>query len=475
MHDHGRQLVTPRCGLVLLVLAGAGWAKSDFKALAAQLKDPKARVAAYRELRAAKDPAAIGPVRRVIEELPDSQRHWGLSVLDVYPADLARRAFRPLLRSPSPFTRLFAAEALHRRGVPNMGRTIHAVLRAPDMHARQKRLMLARLRYGRLPRYRPLIETVRGFLSATEPVPVIYDAAQILQAIDDDGAVKPAVALLKDPRPGARACAAALLVHLGFSEHVKTIATILRSGKLNYELTYVATLLRGLDAVPLEIRKALRELLGRDLAPAILRRLIYWVSRIKDRDAMPALRKLLKHKDPGIRKTAAKILLNFAGRGSAGGTAVPKSLEAEDAAALADMLRKKDRKGVRKWLHDKSTARRLLAADALRRMDDESGLQTILAILADKKSEERAVAAKLLAGFRRPDVVAPLLDALADQDAAVRSSAYLALGVVWNALFPQRVLRMRTTRYLPHEPPAKSAPAVARIRAWWNAHKDGDW
>jgi len=459
----------------LVLLAAVAAAARDVESLAAQLKDPKRRVAAYRELRAARDPAAVAPVRRAIEDLPDSQRHWGLNVLDAYPPDVARRAFRPLLRSSSPWTRLYAAEALHRRGVPNMARTIHAALRTPNLHERVKRRMLGRLMWGRLPRERALLETVRGFLVPGEPAGVIADAALVLKGVDDDGAVEPAKELLDDRRSAVRAWAAALLVHLGLAEHTPTVAEAMRTGELGGALYRVRQLLRGLGGTPREIRGALRDLLARDLPAGALLAVVRWVRDIKDRGAMPQLEKLLEHENAQVRKEAGEVLLSFAGRGSAGSSGVPKSLEPGDVAALARMMRDKDRDGVRAWLTDQKIARRLVAADALRRMEEESGLPVILAALADEDGPERATAARLLAGFRRPYVVPPLLAALEDESIAVRSAAFRSLGEVLAALFPQRRIRMGSTAYDPRLDPVKNAPAVARLRAWWREHRDKDW
>ncbi|MCP5070933.1 MAG: HEAT repeat domain-containing protein [bacterium] len=118
--------------------------------------------------------------------------------------------------------------------------------------------------------------------------------------------------------------------------------------------------------------------------------------------------------------------------------------------------------------------RRLLAAEALRKMDDDSGLEVVLGIAKDNAAK-RSEAARVLGGFRIRRVVDPLIEMLSDPDQTVRQKASYSLGYVWTSLFQYRRLQLQAAGYAYTKSPAENSAAVAKIRAWWQAHKDGTW
>ena len=118
--------------------------------------------------------------------------------------------------------------------------------------------------------------------------------------------------------------------------------------------------------------------------------------------------------------------------------------------------------------------RRLLAAEALRKMDDDSGLEVVLGI-AKENAAKRSEAARVLGGFRIRRVVDPLIDMLSDPDQLVRQKASYSLGYVWTSLFQYRRLQLTSTGYNYARSPADNSAAIAKIRTWWQAHKDGTW
>jgi HEAT repeat protein len=98
---------------------------------------------------------------------------------------------------------------------------------------------------------------------------------------------------------------------------------------------------------------------------------------------------------------------------------------------------------LRKLLAESSDdGRRILAAEALRKMDDDSGLEVVLGI-AKENAAKRSDAARVLGGFRVRRVVEPLIEMLADPDQMVRQQASFSLGYVWTSLFQYRRLQLQ--------------------------------
>jgi hypothetical protein len=71
--------------------------------------------------------------------------------------------------------------------------------------------------------------------------------------------------------------------------------------------------------------------------------------------------------------------------------------------------------------------------------------------------------------------VDPLLDALLDDSVLVRGNALRALDLLLRNLFPYRRLDLVAAGYLASDGEAGRRAAAARIRAWWDAHRGGDW
>lgn len=110
----------------------------------------------------------------------------------------------------------------------------------------------------------------------------------------------------------------------------------------------------------------------------------------------------------------------------------------------------------------------LAVTATLRRMDDDAGLPATLA-LAKQPGPHRAKAVEVLGGFRSRECVPVLLDALDADDAAVRQKAWQGLQNVLRDLFPYRRFAFDQSGYEPNG--ADRKPAIATLRAWWDAAK----
>jgi HEAT repeat protein len=108
----------------------------------------------------------------------------------------------------------------------------------------------------------------------------------------------------------------------------------------------------------------------------------------------------------------------------------------------------------------------LRAAEALRRLDDASGLPRVLE-LAQERGTSRAEAVRVLGGFRVKEAVPPLLAALEDSELPVRASALTGLQGVLGSLFPYRRLNLQSTGYGTNAPEAQRREGAAKIAAWW--------
>jgi vesicle coat complex subunit len=124
--------------------------------------------------------------------------------------------------------------------------------------------------------------------------------------------------------------------------------------------------------------------------------------------AVPALIKLLKHKDENIRIVAIAILGQI---GEGATEAIP---------LLEEVL--KDRR-------EENEDSRIMVVDALGKIMGQAAVPALIAALKDQDSLVRTEAASALGQIGQPAVPA-LIAALKDQDSEVRSQAALALGQI---------------------------------------------
>jgi len=97
----------------------------------------------------------------------------------------------------------------------------------------------------------------------------------------------------------------------------------------------------------------------------------------------------------------------------------------------------------------------------------------VLQIAKEAKGKLRGDAVEVLGEFRRPEAVDTLLDAMADDDATVRSYASRGLQATLQTLFPFR--RFDYSAFHVGATASQRATAIGKIRAWWNKHRDAAW
>jgi HEAT repeat protein len=290
---------------------------------------------------------------------------------------------------------------------------------------------------------------VRKFVQPDGRPLLIGAALNVLSIQQDRGSIPTVRKLYEDERAGVVAMAAAWLIRLSENEGDVLVAA-LATGEVEYrEFSRVYNLLYSAPAVPPVVLQAITDLLETEENSSVLSSALRLLARTRYRKAVPAIRRLLKHGNSAVSKSAFETLLALDG-----------GLDRE---SLTPLLASKDPK------------RRLMGADGLRRLNDHVGLKVVLEVLADGEPTDRAEAARVLGGFRIAAAVDPLLDALADGHSTVRMQASYALSAVLSSLFPYRRIDLKSTGYEYAATPAANREAIRRLRAFWETHRDGDW
>ncbi|MDH3593123.1 MAG: HEAT repeat domain-containing protein, partial [Planctomycetota bacterium] len=426
-------------------------------------------------LLSAKDPAAIQPLAKVLPTLNVPTQYLAMQVLQVYPDKQAEATLRALLTSDAPFVRMAAAEILYRRGDERAARVVAKALLDPAATIEIKKQMMTRLSYGRAPADKAVAAAIRAHLDPAHHPTVICGALRVIAGQADPDATPAVEKLVADARPGVRAVALAFLYGAGDDARAGPLAELFGTGDVPYhELWTADVLLRDRKGVAAAIPGALVKLLTTTKDVQYLRGLIGILERMRHRAAVPELRKLIEHKDTSVSQLAARAVATLTG------AAVPTptgagGLESNDTVALAKLIKTRDTAKLAAWLADKNPARRLMAADALRRMDDPSGLPAVIAEMRDEVSTQHYLAVLILGKFVDRRAVPPLLDTLAHPEARVRRRARYGLQKLLQRLFPYRRLELGLTGYTAYGDDDKRAAAIETIRAWWQANKDAGW
>jgi HEAT repeat protein len=360
---------------------------------------------------------------------------------------VAYPALRRLLGADSVHLRVVAAATLHRAGEKDVAPVIVKALEQPGMDAGARATLLARIYSVNDER----VQAVVRRLIAPGAEPAVVEAAVWNVYLVRDAEALPALRRLMEEDADCRVLAGACLLLLGEVTHLDALTKALREERLPTSHAYkVKTFLGQARPVPVVLLDALLERLETEKDVYVARTLVEMLGEHGHAKAVPALRRLLDHDDAGISKAAFEALASMPG-------------------ALAP-------EQLRSLLEEGSDGRRLAAADALRRADDLAGLPVALEILArGARDQDRWEAATVLGNFRTARVVAPLMAALLDPNTSVRANALGSLGTVLAALFPYRRIDLASTGYATTGPDAAREAAVARIRAWWQAHRDGGW
>jgi HEAT repeat protein len=436
--------------------------------------DRSVRSGAYRELRKRNEPDAPARLAARLPEFPLASQRLGVLVLDAYGKKVLAKPLRELLLCTSAYLRLCAAHKLDEQGAKRMVAVVATELGREDLPRETWTLMVRRLRNGRLPADDALVHTLLDPLVTGADAGAVREIARIMLDAESDAANPTYRALLNDERPGTRAVAAAFLRGRG-QDRDGELAAAVRSVPLgSADVSALESILTRSGAPPVEppIVDALIEATRPAQNHAALRSIVQLLGRLGDPRAVPRLEELTTHESRSVAQAAARAIVKLGGPDRRSG-AKPAELGPRDTNTLAKMERDRDVAGLRAWLKDDDVARRLTAADTLRRMDDHAGLEVVLAELGAEDPVVRRKAASFAGDFRADAAVGPLIEALLDEDAVVRSSALIGLGRTLGTLFPQRRFRMSPRGAT--DPADVRTARVAHLRKWWATARDAPW
>jgi hypothetical protein len=428
--------------VALLPYRVAAQPSGDTAALIEQLggSDVRLRHEAYQTLQRTRPVDAVALLGKRLPKFPLEAQGLGMYLLQSWPLDVTRAVYEKLAQDSSPFLRGATAAALWRSGDKAQSAALAAAIGASDDAMRAQ--LLGRLWGIDDARVR---DAVRALVKPGTGPQALEDALlHLLQGrAGADAATKTAAeAVLADAGTSARARAAcaAFLLAAGVTKHGPALAKELAS-----DANAVTRLRAFLDRAP-RIGPEVEDALAQKLLAARSEYEVTWPAQALHKHAaakaVAALRELLKSKAEPVRKAALETLAQL-----------PRALQPSE---LRSMLAHED----------PETA--LVAADAMRRMDDLGGAPRVLELVA-KPGAHRVAAVRALGQFRVKDAVPPLLDALADQDQRVRQEAYTGVQRLLPALFPYRQLDWSTLGYAPEAAEPERTQALAKLRAWWQA------
>jgi HEAT repeat protein len=441
------------CALValcLVALALPAAADIDLPALVRDLggKDVSKRSAALTQLRNAKDPRVIPLILDAIDGWELFGRYYGVMVLESLPPGKVEGAFRSLLQKDDPYVRLCAATWFLRQGDERHVDVIVESLEKAGVELSERLYMVNRL-------YSLTDERIRralfGLLDAEAPVTLLGAVLQALQYPEHEPSKEAVRAFLVGAeKPEARLLAAAFLYRFGDETKKEDIAEALASGEITSTAFYrLKTFLSQAGHVATEILDAAAALLATEENAYTCKAAVELLAEFGHRKALPAIQKLADHEDANLAKAVFEAVVVLGG--------------GIEKATLVSLL-----------AHE-SLDRRVAAAELLRRMDDNSGLAALVGVLGEGSEQERWTAAQALQRFRVRGAIDPLIDALLDESPRVRQSALYGLDQVVRSLFPYRRLDFVAAGYTAAAPEDERRSAVVKIRAWWEAHRDGNW
>jgi HEAT repeat protein len=433
--------------LLLLLPAGSAVAADDIESLVEGLRDPRRRKVCWIALAERLDPRAIPLLVKALPKLDVPGQHQGVLVISLYPPERARPALLSLAGVRDPHMRVAAGAGLYRLGDKSRVLAMADALLDGEVSPGLRSVMVSRLAEVREPAIR---QAMRSLLQAGADGDLVWNVLLTLHGQEDRGARDAASRLLDDERPLVRALAAAFRIRFGREEDGPVAAAALGSGALDKTAwSRVRTFLAASGRLPAEVLDALAALVGRETNRLMIVQAIQLLGEHRYRPASRAIREKVHHRDERVARAAFAALARIPG-------AMPM-------------------KSLRALLHSRSPLVRLEAADALRRHDDAAGLPTAVDVLREGEPAERREAARVLGRFRRSAVVEPLLGALLDPDAAVRSHALAAVRGVLAELFPYRRLNLELTGYSPDGEEEARREGAEAIRAWWDENRADDW
>lgn len=441
--------------LVLLLIASTAEAKSRLEVLVDQLagSDSQKWSAAYTELQRLKDPKVIPLLLAAAPELELTPQSYAVYIINALPDSKATRsALRALTKMKPPYLRAHAAKALFNRGDRDMEQV--AIQVAKDVRGDES---VAQSVLGAFIYFRSeaLAAELRRWIEEDPPERIFSKLVYFFHVLQERGDVLALFeARLAHASPTVRGLSAAYLFAYGAGGRADELGQILaeaiRTGQIEYsEFVYVDYMLINAGSMSDDILEALAARLPEEDG-YYGARLLRMLGRGGYSGIVPLARRLLDDDDKEISKAAFEVL-----------AAVPGGFTQE---ALAGLLTGAD------------DARRLMAAESLRRADDLSGVGAVIEVLGGSKDAlARRDAARILGDFRMQQAVEPLLQALADDDSLVRSYATSSLQRVWQTLFPYRRIDLRAAGWVHTAPAPERKTGLERLRAWWKANKDARW
>ena len=432
--------------LLALLAAPAARAADDVADLVARLgsDDGSECYAAFRKLSDSRPPEAVPLLVKGLPGFPRLSQSYGWSLLLGYPqAELRKVAERWSADAP-PYLKASSSAWLLRNGEPKAAARIVEAIDAVKTDAVETTWVLGQLLNIDDPR---VLAAIRALVRPDADVGVVGAAFHNLRIGKDAAAREPAEALLT-AEAGHKALAAAFLWRMGEEEHGKTLGEALATGEVPAAaFSRVYNLLHDADRLPDAVLDALVAMIASPPQGYPLSTIVRLIGRHPYPKAVDALKPLLD-RDDDTGKAAFEAL-----------SAIPGAIGPDVAKAL---------------LQSGDELRRVAAAEALRRTDDLSGLVALVDVLKNG-SKARDDAARALGGFRVKAAVDPLIDALLDKDPILRSAAQSSLASILSSLFPYRRLDLASTGYDARGDDAARDAAVAKIRAWWKARRDGAW
>jgi HEAT repeat protein len=411
-------------------------------------EDSTPRYDAYRALIAKHPPEALPLLSKALPGSPLLAQNYGTSIVAGYPAAQTKPVYERWLGCDAPYLRVVSGAALFRAGDAKAIGAVVEVFTRRDLEPGVLSYCLSSIYSLRDP---GLLKAIRSLIEPDAEPSVLGPVLNHLSTVKDAEARPIAEKLLVATSASTRALAAAFLMKLGDESRADVLAEALKSADFPYStFIQMQSMLSNGPRLPEVVLDALLAIVEAEPAGWGLQVVIGHLGDAGYAKAAPTLRKLLDREDAMIGKAAFDAL-----------SKIPGGLTPENVQSL---------------LTGGDEARRVSAAEALRRADDFSGLAAVTDVLKNGKNATAKVdAARALGGFRVRAAIEPLMDALADENLSVRANAQSSLQSLLTALYPYRRIDLSLTGYNSSSTPAANAEAITKIKAWYQSAKDSDW
>ncbi len=443
-----RFLAVAALAALLLASGALAFAGDDAATLVKDLggDDWVKRNAAYSTLQVRKPPEAVPLILKGIASWDVTAQGLAIYVLASYPPEIAKPALGRLVADGAPFVKGAAAAALARTGDARAAQALADLLSSKATDEATLVLVFGRMSGITEP---AVVRAAKGLVRGDATPAVVGSALYYLEYAQDPTAKAVAEPLLSHASPGMRAIAAAFLFRMGEEDKGDDLAAAMKTREIPYaEFLRVQPFLYNAPRLPEALLDVFLAFLDDPPSGWSVSVLMSHLGASAYSKAIPVLRRFLDSKEAGLAKAAFDAL-----------SQIPGGLDAATLKAILD---------------GDDEARKIAAAQALRRADDLSGLPVVLDVLAHGKTSKED-AARTLADFRVSAAVEPLLAAMADDKPLVRTYASQSLATVLATLFPYRRLNFATVGWDANAAAPARESALKRIRSWWDANRSKDW